>query len=197
MGQRLGRVDALMHQGITPIPPDTGIALLRRLLCQSSDNSSVIIAGRFGEPSTLPIEKPQLPLLRFLEKPRVYYPGIELVVEAEISTGTDPYLEDHIYEGDRIFPGVLGLEAMAQTVMALLGSTEPPDFEQVSFNRPIVVPDDGKLNIRIAALVKAPGRIKVVVRSEQSEYSIDYFQAIAVTAKATPSPANDDPEQLL
>ena len=197
MGQRLGRVDALMHQGITPIPPDTGITLLRRLLCQSPDNSSVIIAGRFGEPSTLPIEKPQLPLLRFLEKPRVYYPGIELVVEADISTGTDPYLEDHIYEGDRIFPGVLGLEAMAQAVMALLGSTEPPNFEQVSFNRPIVVPDDGKLNIRIAALVKGPGQVKVVVRSEQTEYSINHFQAIAVTAKATPRPTNYDPEQLL
>jgi enediyne polyketide synthase len=91
MGERLGRVDALLRQGITPIPPDQGVAILRRLLAQPLPATSVVVAGRFGEPPTLRVEKPDLPLLRFLERPRVYYPGVELVVDAELSTTTDPY----------------------------------------------------------------------------------------------------------
>ena len=39
------------------------------------------------------VERPELPLLRFLERPRVHYPGIELVVDAELSADTDPYLD--------------------------------------------------------------------------------------------------------
>ena len=48
--------------------------------------------GRLRDMPTLKVERPELPFLRFLEKPRVYYPGIELVVDAELSTATDPYL---------------------------------------------------------------------------------------------------------
>ncbi|HBY80184.1 MAG TPA: beta keto-acyl synthase, partial [Cyanobacteria bacterium UBA11148] len=158
MGERLGRIDALMREGITPIPPNRGISILHNLILQSltetcnqtpeftSTNpienqksisavaqsaiqnrltsNAVIVTGRFGEVPTLKLEKPELPFLRFLEKPRVYYPGIELVVEAELSTENDPYLNDHIYEGDRIFPGVMGLEAMAQVAIALLETSQ-------------------------------------------------------------------------
>ena len=55
------------------------------------------------------MEKPDIPFLRFLEQPRVYFPGIELIVDSELSIDTDPYLDDHVLGGERLFPAVMGL----------------------------------------------------------------------------------------
>ena len=180
MGERLGRVDALMQQGITPITPERGIAILRRLIAQFLPTTSVVVTGRFGEPPTLKVEQPELPFFRFLEQPRVYYPGVELVVDAELSTTSDPYLNDHVYQGERIFPGVMGLEAMAQVVMALLETSETPNFEDVKFNRPVVIPEGKTLTIRLAALVQELGKVEVVLRSEETAFSVDHFRATLV-----------------
>ena len=119
MGARLGTVEELAHSGITPIPIAKGLDSLRRLLCRKSAKLSAVVMGRLRDLPTLKIERPELPFLRFLEKPRVYYPGIELVVDAELSTTTDPYLDDHIFRGERLLPAVMGMEAMAQVFMAL------------------------------------------------------------------------------
>src|SRR5205823_5687750 len=49
MGERLGRVDALMQEGITPIPPDEGISVLHHLIAQPLPAVRVAVAGRLGE----------------------------------------------------------------------------------------------------------------------------------------------------
>jgi enediyne polyketide synthase len=179
MGERLGRVDALAQQGITPIPPDTGIDILKRLLTAETP-VRVVVCGRFGESSTLQLDGPPLPFQRFLESPRVYYPGVELVVDSTISSSSDPYLEDHVFHGERLFPAVLGLEAMAQAAMALTNEKRLPRFENVELTRPIAVPRDGQTEIRIAALVREPGRVEVAVRCDQSGFAVDHFRAICV-----------------
>ena len=164
MGDRLGRVDALARQGIEPISPDAGVALFRRLVAAPAPAVPMVVAGRFGIPPALPIDGDELPLLRFLERPRVDYPGIELVVDADLTTETDPYLDDHVFRGERLLPAVMGLEAMAQVAMAVLRVDEPPFFEEVTFGHPIVAPAGQKATIRLAALVTAPGRVEVVLR---------------------------------
>ncbi len=181
MGERLGRLAGLLRQGITPIPPEAGVGMLRQLLARPlpavSPAVSVVVAGRFGEPPTLILERPELPLLRFLEQPRVYYPGIELVVDTELSAGTDPYLEDHVFRGDRLFPAALGLEAMAQAALALLGASgEPPVFEHASFPHPVVVPEKGSAVIRVAALVRGPGVVEAVLRTAATGFAVDHFR---------------------
>ncbi|MBT9314702.1 type I polyketide synthase [Leptothoe spongobia] len=187
MGERLGRVDALLREGITPIVPDMGISILRQLMAQSPMTTSVIITGRFGQAPTLRMEKTELPFLRFLEHPRVYYPGIELVIDANLSIGTDPYLNDHVYQGERIFPAVMGLEAMAQVATALAGESTSLVFEDVQFNRPVVIPANDTLTIRIAALVTAPGYIKVALRSDQTAFGINHFEATCHTLQVSNS----------
>lgn len=177
MGERLGRIESLMQQGITPITTDQGVAILSRLTRQSVPTTQIVVAGRFGNPRTVDLDGPDLPFLRFLEHPRVYYPGVELVVDAELSVETDPYLEDHIFQGNRLFPAVLGLEAMAQTAAALVHSSELPVFEEVLFNRPIVVPRSNPTRLRIAALAYSPNHVEVAVRCEASEFTVDHFAA--------------------
>lgn len=178
MGQRLGRMDLLMQQGITPIPTDEGIRILRRLLSHPLPAVSVVVTGRYGEASTLKVEEPELPLLRFLEQPRVYYPSVELITDVMLSTDSDPYLNDHVFEGERLFPAVMGLEAMAQVATALVGADVPLVFEDVKFNRPVVVPDGKTVTIRLAALAREPNLVEVALRSEETSFQIDHFRAV-------------------
>jgi enediyne polyketide synthase len=177
MGARMGRSDALAQQGITPIQPEQGVAILRQLLGQAFSVVSVVVMGRFREMQTFRIERPELPFLRFLEQPSVYYPNVELVVDCDLSTETDPYLNDHQLQGERLLPAVLGLEAMAQAACALAGSATPPIFEKVSFNRPVVVPEKEALRVRVAALVREHGLIEVALRSEETDFQVDHFHA--------------------
>ncbi len=178
MGARLGTVDELARRGITPIPVEKGLDALRRLLCRKSTNVAAVVMGRLRDMPTLTVERPELPFLRFLEKPRVYYPKIELVVDAELSTATDPYLDDHIFRGERLLPAVMGMEAMAQVFMAVTETNEPPMFEQVKFERPVVVRDGAVTTIRVAALLRAPGCVEIVLRSSETGFQVDHFRAV-------------------
>ncbi len=198
MGARLGTVDELAHQGITPIPIEKGLDALRRLLCRKPANVAAVVMGRLRDMPTLEVERPELPFLRFLEKPRVYYPKIELVVDAELSTATDPYLDDHIFRGERLLPAVMGMEAMAQVFMALAETNEPPVFEQVWFDRPVVVGDGAAHTIRVAALVRAAGSVEIVLRSSETGFQVDHFRAVCrvVSAHLDQAPCTVDPRAI-
>ncbi len=186
MGARLGRMDTLRRQGIDPIAPDEGVALLRQLLVQSLPFTTTVVMGRYSEMPTYKIERPELPLGRYVEHPRVYYPNVELVVDSSLSTGTDPYLNDHQFQGERLLPAVMGLEAMAQAATVLIGTTEPPDFSDVSFNRSVVIHEEAALTIRVAALVREPGVVEVVLRSEETDFQVDHFRALCLFEKSGP-----------
>lgn len=185
MGARLGSIEALRRQGVTPITPDLGIAALRRLLASSSHVTSAVVMGRFHDVPTLKVERPELPLRRFLENPRVYYPKVELVADAVLSTTTDPYLDDHAFQGERLLPAVIGMEAMAQAAMALMGTSTPPGFERVSFNRPVVIPDAAHGTIRVAALARDAESVEVALRSSESGFQVDHFRATCIFAEGS------------
>ena len=195
MGERLGSIDALRRQGLTPISPDAGVAALKELLARRCSPVAVVVTGRFGEPPTLRFDPPELPLLRFLERIRLLVPGVELIAEADLSLDTDPYLSDHVYQGSPLFPAVMGLEAMAQAAKALAGhpghplagrglAAEVPAFEDVLFTRPIVVPHDGPLTIRLVALRTGPDRVEVALRSQETNFQADHFRAACVFGPA-------------
>jgi hypothetical protein len=61
----------------------------------------------------------------------VFYPGVELVADAFLSSDSDPYLDEHVYHGERLFPAVMGLEAMAQAAMALAATYDPGVLKQL------------------------------------------------------------------
>lgn len=186
MGERLGTLESLLRQGITPIPPEVGVAALRDLLARPLPETSILVAGRFGAPATLELERLDLPLLRFLERPRVFVPGVELVVDTEVSAQTDPHLADHILRGEPLFAAVLGLEAMAQTALAVTGRRELPVFENVELLRPVVVSPDRSTTLRIAALVREPGRVEVVLRDAATGFQTDHFRAVCRFAERSP-----------
>ncbi|HYP30165.1 MAG TPA: type I polyketide synthase [Blastocatellia bacterium] len=183
MAQRIGGIDRLVQAGITPITPEEGVAILKRLLTSELPSVPVVVTGRYGDLPTLKVEQPDLPLLRFLENPRAFYPGIELIADSHISSDTDQYLSDHAFQGQKLLPAVMGLEAMAQAAMALVGATRPPLFEDVKFARPVIVPEGQSLVIRVAALVRETGRVEVVLRSRETAFQVDHFRAICSFAQ--------------
>ncbi len=188
MGKRLGSDETLAQQGITPISPEVGLTILRQALLAQNWPTTVIVSGRMPEVPTLRLEQPDLPFWRFLEHPRVYYPGIELVVEAELSPVSDPYLNDHIFKEQQIFPAVMGLEAMAQVAATVLGVEQITGFEQVEFSRPVVVTANQAEIVQIAALIREPGKVEVVLRCAQTGFKVNHFQACCLVSDSI-SPA--------
>jgi enediyne polyketide synthase len=178
MGARLGALDALARAGVSPVSPDDGVRMLRRLLADPATPPAVVVAGRFGAPPALPVDRPDLPLLRFLEHPRVHYPGVELVADADLSAATDPYLDDHVLRGERLLPAVLGLEAMAQAARALAGTEAIPAFQDVRFERPVVVPAEGAARVRLCALLREDGAVDVALRTDATGFAADHFRAL-------------------
>jgi enediyne polyketide synthase len=178
MGARLARNDRLVRGGITPIPPQEGVASLLSLLRQAIEPTSVVVMGRYSDLPTFEIERPELPFLRFLEKFKIYYPQVELVSDVDLSQSTDPYLDDHKFQGSRLLPAVIGLEAMAQAAAALWGSLDRPTFKEIEFKHPVVVSETATVPIRLAALVRGPGLVEVVLRSAETGFQLDHFRAL-------------------
>ena len=192
MGERLGVLESLTREGISPISVDDGIELLRQVLASPRTPASLVVMGRAGGLPTITLEPRELPLTRFIDRPRVHYPGIELVADAELSADSDPYLADHLLDGDLLFPAVLGMEAMAQTAAALTEAACVPVFENLEFLRPIVVPVEGSATVRLVALNRGD-RVDVAIRSSDTNFQTDHFRATLRYTGQRPF----DPERVL
>ncbi|RMI31999.1 SDR family NAD(P)-dependent oxidoreductase, partial [Actinomadura harenae] len=199
MGERLSVVESLTRDGITPIPPDQGVAVMRRLLADPDAPRVVVVSGRTGRVDTVRRAAAELPLLRFLGRPLVHYPGVELVTEVELNAGTDRYLADHLLDGNLLLPAVFGMEAMVQAGTAAAGRTDLPVIEAAEFDRPVVVPPEGATVVRVAAAVTGEDTVEVALRSAETGFATDHFRArlrfAAGGADGAPAVPDGPPDQ--
>lgn len=187
MGERLSVVEGLARKGISPISPEQGVGIMRRLVADPESPAIVVISGRTEGIDTVRYDLPSLPLLRFIDKPLIRYHGVELVAEAEMNAGTDLYLADHLLDGNLLFPAVFGMEGMAQVASAVTGREVPPVIERAEFLRPIIVPPEGSTTIRIAATVTDDDTVEVAIRSAETGFEVDHFRArLTYTGEAAP-----------
>jgi enediyne polyketide synthase len=105
-------------------------------------------------------------------------------VDARLTLERDPYLEDHVFRGERILPAVIAMEAMAQAAMALGSWSQPPVFENIEFLQPIVAPPQGSSTLRVAALLIERGCIQLIVRSANTAFQADHVRATATQGSA-------------
>jgi enediyne polyketide synthase len=193
MGEKLGAVGSLAQAGITAIPVAEGVRLLDELLCSDAP-PRVVVSGRLGRPSTVEFERRDAPLLRFVQRPLVEYPGVELVADTEISLATDPYLGDHVLDRVMLLPAVVGLEAMAQAAAVLAGVDAVAVCEDVELARPVTVPPDASRTIRVAALRRRDGAVDVVLRSDETDFAADHFRCtFCPNAVRADTPARSSP----
>ncbi|WP_045743732.1 SDR family NAD(P)-dependent oxidoreductase [Actinoplanes rectilineatus] len=193
MGERLAVVESLTRDGVTPITPDQGVAILRRVLADPDAPEVVVISGRTEGIGTVRRPQPPLPMSRFVEHPLVRYHGVELVCEVELNVGTDLYLADHDLDGNLLFPAVFGMEAMVQVAAATTGLDRLPVIERAEFLRPIIIAPHGRARIRVAAVVTGDDTVEVAIRSADTGYAADHFTA-RLTFGATAVP-DGPPEQ--
>jgi enediyne polyketide synthase len=177
MGERLGVLESLVREGIEPIPVEAGVALLSRMVNDPAAPTSAVVMGRAEGLPTITLERSEIPLLRFLDRVQVHYPGVELVADCDLSGDGDLYLPDHFLDGDLLFPAVFGMEAMAQAATALTGRSGAPVLEDVEFLRPIVVPPQGSTTLRVAVLADGPDTVSAVIRSSDTGFAADHFRA--------------------
>ncbi|GII65120.1 polyketide synthase [Sphaerisporangium krabiense] len=194
MGEKLSVVDALGRMGVTAITPEQGVQIMRRLVTDPDVPATVVISGRTQGIDTARYDLPELPLLRFVDKPLVHYHGVELVTEVEMNAGTDLYLADHLLDGNLLFPAVFGMEAMAQVAGAVTGRGTAPVIEEAEFVRPIIVPPAGSTTIRVAATVVDGDQdgetVAVAIRSAETGFEVDHFRA---TVRFTGDPVPQGP----
>ncbi len=184
MGTRIADLDLLIRRGISPIPVEKGVKTFLELLATADLPTSFVVMSRFCDVPAFPIERPELPFQRFLEQPRVYFPKTELIVDVELSTANDPYLADHEVGGEKLFPAVLGLEAMSQIAAALLETEKTPVFKNISFLRSIIVPENKPLKIRILALRREAETVEVAIRSAETDFRTNHFHGFCNFSEA-------------
>ncbi|MFF0430002.1 SDR family NAD(P)-dependent oxidoreductase [Streptomyces sp. NPDC004520] len=197
MGEKLSVVESLSREGITPVSPDQGVEILLRLIEDPDAPVVTVISGRTEGIDTVRRDLPTLPMLRFTGNPLVRYHGVELVTEVELNAGTDPYLADHLLDGNLLLPAVIGMEAMTQVASAVTGRTGvAPVIEGAKFLRPIVVPPNGSTRIRIAATVTATDTVDVAIHAEDTGFVAEHFRArlIFSGAQAPDGPPVQVPE---
>jgi enediyne polyketide synthase len=172
MAERIGQLDTLVQRGLSPISIDDGAAMFLRAL---GTTGAIAITGRLGDAGIASFRPLALPLLRFIERPLVHVPGVELVAEVELSAGVDRYLDDHVIDGARVMPAVLQIEAAHQVIAALMHEPVRWRIVAVAFPRAIVVGDDGT-RIRIAACVLDDGRAEVAITAASGGQPVEYMR---------------------
>ena len=177
MGERLGTVERLGARGVDAISVDDALDAFDRLIGDGA-TGAVAVTGRFGPPPQLSLGSTDLPMLRFVDEPKIHFPGVELVVETELSRGRDPYLDDHIVGGRALLPGVVGLEAMAQVASALTPLAARIAVQDVGFDRAIYVADATR--VRIAALQVDQATTEVLLRAEDDGFAMPCMRATFV-----------------
>jgi enediyne polyketide synthase len=189
MGERLGTMDMLRRQGITPIAPDAATRLAIDLAAANVGTAfspsgqavarptfSLMACGRLGDPPTIRFDAEAPPLLRFLEQPKVHIAGVELIADSELSLRNDPYLQDHAFGGEPLFPAVVGMEAMAQVARAATGAL-PSRIDNLELLHPVT-----QSTLRIASVVEGD-TVRLALRTSATQFSLDHFRT---TIETTP-----------
>lgn len=176
MGHRHGSLDRLARFGVDPIALDDGLAAFERLAIEGAVGT-MIVTSRFGPPREVSLAPAELPMLRFIERQLIHYPGLELVVEADLSSNADPNLVDHRVDNHAVLPDSVGLEAMTQVASALNGSVDAAFAKDVAFKRRVAVPDGKTTRLKIMALADENARIEVVMRASDDGFATECMNA--------------------
>jgi enediyne polyketide synthase len=180
MGSRPGLAASMSEGGMAAIRVGDASRLLLKMLAAPDLPSRIAVHGRVGVPGprgtgsggtgSRGLAGP------FRQEVRVHYPGIELVGDARLSLGTDPYLADYRVDGLPILPPVIALEALAQAACALAGRPLR-QATAVTMDAPVVLPaGGGETLIRVCALADG-GKITAALRCEDSGMIVDHVRA--------------------
>ncbi|GIJ71275.1 type I polyketide synthase [Virgisporangium ochraceum] len=159
-----GSIPKMMEQaGVDLLPPDVGIAWVRRELTTGTASGEVVVAGALGalagefhdtggvDPAALGDGGPVAGPSRRLS----VHDG--LVVRTTLDPAGTPFLDDHRIDGTPVLPGVMGIEAFAEAARMLAPDLTVIGVEDVEFRAPVKFYRDEPRTVTVTALARPDG----------------------------------------
>jgi acyl transferase domain-containing protein/acyl carrier protein len=143
-----GSIPKMMElAGIDMLPPEAGIPLIRRELTVGGTKGEIVIGQRLGvllnewdatggvdtsaeSSKVLPAHGPMAGEIAAVN----IQSGI--TIETALDPAIQPFLHDHQIDGTPVLPGVMGVEAFAETALCLLSGWHVEAVEDVNFLAP-------------------------------------------------------------
>jgi malonyl CoA-acyl carrier protein transacylase len=141
MAVRGGMKRLLEDRGVELLPADAGAGLLIDLVAHQI-SGELVVAGNLGGF----VQGPTHPLLDSVERD-----GNAILGYRDLSTSSDPWLEDHSIDGVPVLPGVIGLELMVATASLLKPGQHYTGAREVSFQQPLKTYRDGVTRVLVIA----------------------------------------------
>ena len=149
--------------GIELLPPEAGVAWIRRELTASGAVGEVVVAGALGilgderhptgglDPAAVDVTGAG-PMVGTVTGMGV---ATGLTVETTLDPAAQPFLDDHRIDGTPVLPGVMGIEGFAEVARLLAGDLVVADVHDVAFLAPFKFYRGEPRTLTITAQVRA------------------------------------------
>ncbi|MGB8011605.1 MAG: SDR family NAD(P)-dependent oxidoreductase [Terriglobales bacterium] len=144
-----GSIPKMMElAGIDMLPPEAGIPLIRRELTTGGTRGEIVIGQRLGvllnewdATGGLDASAAKGPTNSSAQGPmvgKIASVNIQsgITIETTLDPTNQPFLHDHQIDGTPVLPGVMGIEAFAETALCLLPGWHVAAMEDVNFLAP-------------------------------------------------------------
>ena len=149
--------------GVDMLPPEAGVAWIRRELNTGIPDGEVVVAGALGamaaefhetggiDPACLTVDGP---MLGEVVRASVHE---GLVVRTTLDPTARPFLDHHRIDGTAVLPGVMGMEAFAEAARVLVPDLHVAAVENVDFRAPLKFYRDEPRTLTVTALLRPDG----------------------------------------
>jgi acyl transferase domain-containing protein/acyl carrier protein/NAD(P)-dependent dehydrogenase (short-subunit alcohol dehydrogenase family) len=165
-----GSIPKMMEvAGIDMLPPEAGIPLIRRELTVGGTRGEVVIGQRLGvllnewdSTAGLDVAAVEKSAEQRMSGPvfgNIAAMGIHsgLTIETTLDPKIQPFLHDHQIDGTALLPGVMGVEAFAETAACLLPDWHIEAVEQVNFLAPFKFYRNEPRTLTVEAVIRPQG----------------------------------------
>ncbi len=161
-----GSIPKIMEMaGVQMLPPEAGVAWIRRELVSSEARGEVIVAGTLGmmaaeyddrggiDAESLVGDAMPGPMIG--DVTMSVHDGV--VVLTTLDPLAQPFLNDHRIDGTPVLPGVMGMEAFAEVALLVAPDLHVVAVEDVTFSAPLKFYRDEPRTLTVRAVVRPDG----------------------------------------
>ena len=160
-----GSIPKIMEMaGVEMLPPEAGVAWLRRELVSHRFAGEVVVAGELGRMAEGYHATGGLDLDAVDTRAGMLVGAVVeaslldgLVVRTTLDPTEQPFLDDHRIDGTPVLPGVMGMEAFAEVARLLVPQWQVVAVEDVDFLTPVKFYRDEPRTVTITAALRPDG----------------------------------------
>ena len=162
-----GSIPKIMEMaGVQMLPPEAGVAWIRRELTGSDYGGEVIVAGQLGMMAAEYDDRGGVDPETLVAGDGTHGPMVAtatmsvhdgVVTHVTLDPTEQPFLHDHRIDGTPVLPGVMGMEAFAEAAHLLAPDHHVLAVEDVTFAAPLKFYRDEPRTLRVSAVVQPDG----------------------------------------